>query len=113
MVRLLLERGADPNQTVHMNGNSSVWQLFLISINENVSGVQVGGTEPSAGLTGAWYESCELLIEHGARRFSRFEKNGLKPTDHAIFNRVFGPARGDALVALMNEKQGKGWCTLM
>ena len=118
MVRLLLERGADPNQLVHMEDNKSVWQFFLLSMNANVSDGQVRGTKPPAGVTSAWYQSCELLIQHGARRFSRFDKNRLETMDHGILNRVFGPARADALVALMDEKereeqQGKGSCMVM
>ena len=118
MVRLLLEHGADPNQSIRSDGNKSVWQLFVLLMDANVSCVQVGGTKALAGLTSAWYQSCELLIQHGARKFSRFDKNGLETTDHRILNRVFGPARADALVALMDEKerevqQGKGSCTVM
>ena len=118
MVRLLLEHGADPNQLIHVEDNKSVWQSFLLSIADNVSERQMLGTKPSAGHTSAWYQSCELLIQHGARRVSRFDKNRLETTEHGILNRVFGPARADALVALMDEKerkeqQGKGSCMVM
>jgi len=118
VVRLLLERGADPNQLIPEEDNKSVWQFFLLSMNENVSDGQVRGRKPSAGLTSAWYQSCELLIQHGAQRFSHFDKNGSETTDHGIFNRVFGSARAEALVGLMNEKerekqQAKGSCMIM
>ena len=121
MVRLLLERGADPNQPVHLNDSKSVWHLFLLSMDDTVSPSAfqlVARTKPSAALTSAWYQSCELLIQHGARKNSYEVESGLETTDHDVFNLIFGSARAEALVALMDEKererqQAKGRCMVM
>jgi len=118
MVLLLLERGADPNQPVHLNDGKSVWQLFLISIYEIVSRARSSGADPSASLMNAWYRSCELLVQHGARRTSYLLKGRLDLTDDSALAYVFGPARAEALMALIDEKereeqQGKSSCTLM
>jgi len=118
MVRLLLERGADPNQPVHLNDSKSVWYLFLLSMHETVNRVRVGNTRPSTSLTSAWYQSCELLIHHGARKNSYEFEGGEERADYGIFLHLFGSAKADALVALMNEKeregqQGKGSCMIM
>ncbi|KAI4694175.1 uncharacterized protein J4E84_002757 [Alternaria hordeiaustralica] len=109
MVRLLLERGANPNQPARLNDSKSVWHLFLLTMDETVSRPLPSGAKhgrkPPAGLISAWYQSCELLIQQGARRFSHVDENGMKTTDHGIFNWVFGSARAEALVALVDEKE--------
>ena len=75
-------------------------------------------TKPSAALTSAWYQSCELLIQHGARKNSYEVESGLETTDYDVFSHVFGSVRAETLVALMDEKeregqQGKGSCMIM
>ena len=75
-----------------------------------------GSTQPSTGLTNAWYQSCELLIEHGAWKNTYEIETGSQAADYDIFSYVFGSPRAEALVALMDEKereQGKARCTAM
>jgi hypothetical protein len=118
MVQLLLERGADPNQPVHLNDGKSVWWLFLLSIHETVLRTNRGGTKPSASLTSAWYESCRLLIQYGARRNPYLPKNEWESDVGSVLRDLFGAAKADALEALLDEKereeqQAKSSCTLM
>lgn len=62
MVRLLLEKGADPNQAVHLNDGRTVWALFLVSCYESIIRENVAPT-----VRDCWYVVSEVLIEHGAK----------------------------------------------
>ncbi|KAF8242251.1 hypothetical protein K440DRAFT_639383 [Wilcoxina mikolae CBS 423.85] len=58
MVSLLLGKGADPNQIIHIYDGRSVWDIFLLSCYQN-------SEQASPRLKDAWYKAMELLIEHG------------------------------------------------
>ncbi|KAF1829437.1 hypothetical protein BDW02DRAFT_165100 [Decorospora gaudefroyi] len=121
MVRLLLERGADPNQPVYLNDGKTVWILFLISLHASKVADQTGGFDRAtltSSLKNACYQACELLIRYGARNDSSVR--GLPPTltVRGILEAVFGSSRADALEEQMGEKtreaqQAKGACALM
>jgi hypothetical protein len=123
MVRLLLEHGADPNRSVHLNHSRTVWALFLLSIHESAARGQsgAGGAKVSASLTNAWYQACELLIEYGAREDCVLVKDRPELTIEVICNGAFGSVKSDALQRLMLDKvrerqemQGsKSSCALM
>ncbi|KAI1175867.1 hypothetical protein F4777DRAFT_548909 [Nemania sp. FL0916] len=90
MVELLLQSGANPNQPVHLNGGTSVWGLFLLSINESYNSElkdRSGADSSPRDLDGAWYEACRLLIRAGAREdcFSDKHRNA-----YSILVNIFG-----------------------
>jgi hypothetical protein len=68
MVRLLLERGADPNQNIIWHDHT-VWSFFLTCCsnpngparNRNTVSAQSFGR-----IEGAWYDAIDLMIDHGA-----------------------------------------------
>ena len=66
IVRLLLDKGANPNEKVQIYGNITVWALFLLSCFENkeVSTFQVKET---------WFKAAELMIRNGADRKLKLE----------------------------------------
>ena len=120
MVLLLLERGADPNQPVNLNDGKSVWQLFLLSMCAAVMRARTIARlkHPSVGLMNAWYRSCELLLQHGARGFSQLVKSDSRRPRDISLEYLFGSARADALKAILDERereeqQAKSACALM
>ncbi|KAI4666946.1 uncharacterized protein J4E88_010367 [Alternaria novae-zelandiae] len=118
MVRLLLDRGADPNQPVHLNDGKSVWLLFLLSIHETVLRAHKGGTKPSGSLTSAWYQCCQLLIQHGAQRNLYLPKTESVSAVGSVLRDLFGSAKTDALEELLDKKeqeeqQSTGSCMVM
>ena len=65
MVRMLLDSGADPNESVPVKDELTVWTFFLFDFYT---------FQPHRGLRDSsevridlWYQACELLIHHGAR----------------------------------------------
>ena len=66
MVRMLLGKGADPNQRVHIYGNVTIWALFLLTCYEkkDIADAQTRGT---------WFQAAELMIRKGADRKLRLE----------------------------------------
>lgn len=66
MVRLLLEKGAEPNAKVSIYGNITVWALFLLSCYEkkDIKNLQVKET---------WFKAAELMIRKGADRKLKLE----------------------------------------
>lgn len=120
MVRMLLERGADPNRPVHPNNSRTVWALFLLSIHESVvrGRAGVGGAKVSSSLTNAWYEACVLLIEYGAQEDCVLAKDRPELTVELICGGAFGKTRSRDLQNLMQEKaqerlESKGSCCIM
>jgi hypothetical protein len=59
MVRSLLTRGSDPNQTVHIYPGYTIWKLFLLFCYENAD-------KASLHLKDAWYDAMVALIEYRA-----------------------------------------------
>jgi hypothetical protein len=127
MVRLLLspEYKADPNQIVRLNGDRSVWALFLISINETHHRESRRGSGGYQNLIEAWYETCELLVRAGARK-DCLSSNGIDyasgqqridPADaSSILERVFGRDRAAMLIKEMEEQEANNQgssCTVM
>lgn len=116
MVRLLLctEPKADPNQIVRLNGDLSVWALFLLSIHETHSREGGSGNASYASLKQAWYETCILMVRAGARedclRNVGFDyatgqlRTG--PVDsQLILKAVFGEDRATILIREMKEHE--------
>ena len=66
MVRMLLEKGADPNEKVSLYGNLTVWGLFLLSCYEmkDIENTQAKDT---------WFKAAELMIRKGANRSLKLE----------------------------------------
>ena len=66
MVRLLLNKGANPNEKVSIYGNITVWALFLLSCYEkkDIQNLQVKET---------WFKAAELMIRNGADRNLKLE----------------------------------------
>lgn len=84
MVRLLIKHGASPNQRVYLNDGESVWGLFLISIDSLRE-------QAATSLKRAWFESCLVLIQAGARSDYTFVHEKFKGENvGAILRTVFG-----------------------
>ncbi|KAH6955665.1 hypothetical protein BKA56DRAFT_503443 [Ilyonectria sp. MPI-CAGE-AT-0026] len=102
MVLLLLEKGASPNQPVHLNDSRSVWELFLISCWESVS-----RGEASDASRRAWYAASDQLLDCGARgdhfQFSSDDAESLPPVK-TVMHAVFGREAGEKLVAKMEAQ---------
>ena len=66
MVRLLLGKGANPNEKVSIYGNITVWALFLLSCYEkkDIKNRQAKET---------WFKAAELMIRKGADRKLKLE----------------------------------------
>lgn len=120
MIELLLENGADPNQAVHPNNSKTVWALFLLSMYESTN--RATGTTKSSNippsLTEAWYQACELLIQHGAHKNCALVSKIPNLTRQAILEGAFGTARAEALEELLDEhardvKTSTGSCAVM
>lgn len=103
MVQLLLERGANTNQQVHLNESQPVWVLFLLSCYETTR-----RKEASAALRAAWYKVSEMLIAHGAELSPRIAnaRAGSKKTPLTVpkmLQVVFGENQAGQLKAQMEE----------
>ena len=61
MVRILLDKGADPNQKVSIYGGISTWGLFLLSCYEKRS-------SSTLQTQGTWFQAAEMMIRKGADR---------------------------------------------
>ena len=66
VVRLLLDKGANPNEKVAIYGNITVWALFLLSCYEkkDIKNSQAKET---------WFKAAELMIRKGADRKLKLE----------------------------------------
>ena len=66
MIRILLDKGADPNQKVHIYGDVTVWGLFLLACYErkDVDDPKVKGT---------WFQAAEMMIRKGVNRKLKLE----------------------------------------
>lgn len=66
VVRLLLDKGANPNKKVAIYGNITVWALFLLSCYEkkDIKNSQAKET---------WFKAAELMIRKGADRKLKLE----------------------------------------
>ncbi|KAI0455070.1 hypothetical protein F5B21DRAFT_212695 [Xylaria acuta] len=116
MVNLLLKNGADPNQPVHLNGGSSVWALFLLSIYETCVRDGAGAGSAYQTLNKAWYKACLALIRAGARRdclSNYYAREDLNVS--LILDRVFGQERAAELEQeiKLKEAQAQQGCIAM
>lgn len=85
MIRLLLERKANPNQEVHLNDDRTVWALFLLSCYESdMSG------EATVAMKKSWYKASALLCQHGADPQPRLDKTNPSFTARQILLKLFG-----------------------
>ncbi|KAL6714318.1 hypothetical protein ACLMJK_007741 [Lecanora helva] len=80
MVRMLLDKGGDPNQKISLYGNLTVWGLFLLSCYEmkDIENSQAKDT---------WFKAAELMIRKGADKHLRVETKrweGTKATPDQI-----------------------------
>ena len=99
MVEMLLERGLDPNQKVHLNDGRTVWALFLLSCYESKR-----RDEGSPSIHAAWYQACELMIRHEASPHCWFSDDVHNPlTVSSIFTEIFAEDRVARLERLFDE----------
>jgi hypothetical protein len=102
MVRVLLEKGADPNQAVHLNDSRSVWVLFLVSCYESVA-----RGEATDASKRAWATAYELLLDNGARRnksaFTMSSTAERLPPLRDMLTFIFGAEVGARLLAKRDE----------
>ena len=95
MVRLLLDKGANPNEKVSIYGNMTVWALFLLSCYERkgTKDLQVKET---------WFKAAELMIRKGADRNLKLEtvrREIYKQDSDAESKRVLKTAKYERRVA--------------
>ena len=94
IVRLLLHRGADPNESISVYGGSvTVWTMFLQKM-------RIGRPQVS---TEGFYAATELLIMHGANPDLRLVNviEDLKATPIEILQSVFSQRNAAQLEALL------------
>lgn len=85
MVKMPLDRGLDPNQKIHLNNGRTVWALFLLPC---LQSTRIG--EGSSSIHMAWYQSCELMVQHGASSDCWFHDKAETPlTVSTIFREIF------------------------
>jgi len=66
MVRLLLDKGSNPNKKVSIYGNITVWALFLLSCYEKKD-------TKNSQAKDTWFKAAELMIRKGADRKLKLE----------------------------------------
>ncbi|KAK3339840.1 hypothetical protein B0T25DRAFT_512081 [Lasiosphaeria hispida] len=102
MVRMLLERGADPNQKVWLNDGRTVWALFLLACYEK--------TRREEGVTtvlrDAWYQACELMIMYGAERGCWLGEDLEESRAEYLITAIFERERAAALRGLLSVREG-------
>ncbi|KAK4671494.1 hypothetical protein QC764_0095820 [Podospora pseudoanserina] len=99
MVQSLLDRGANPNQQVHLNEGRTVWALFLVSCYESAL-----RNEATKLLKEVWFRVCKLMIRYHANSTAWFDNNTSKPlTVEGILGEVFGQDKKTELLRLMEE----------
>lgn len=96
LVELLLKARADPNQTVYLNGDRSVWALFLISCAESTRRKEVNEVSYDA-----WVRASELMIEHGAKSDCFGSGSGFD----RVLRSIFGDDKADQLMQKIREKE--------
>ncbi|KAI0427813.1 hypothetical protein F5Y09DRAFT_315110 [Xylaria sp. FL1042] len=118
MVELLLENGANPNQPADLNSGTSVWGLFLLSMNESCMRDRSDSGFVYQSLNKTCYRAFLALIRAGAHRdcLSRYADHGLGLS--VILEEVFGRDRAAILEQEMEQKekgvqQGKSSCVAM
>lgn len=96
MARLLLDRGADPNEVVYWkDGSHRVWEMYLIYCNERDK------VPPEA--RDVQYQTMELLVRHGA-------KSARKGKWPSVLQKVVGEVKAHALEELAKEvARRRGW----
>jgi hypothetical protein len=116
MVELLLSPGlnADPNQLVRLNGDRSVWALFLLSIRETHNQESNKSSPTHQSLNQAWYAACQQLIRAGARpdclssgspNYTSGEVRKDPEEAASILTRVFGTDRANMLIQEMESQE--------
>jgi hypothetical protein len=107
MVRLLLKKGANPNQQVHLNDGKTVWALFLLSCYESTRRQAI-----SPVLKSAWYRASELMIRHGAQP-QIWLSDDTSFTFEKVLGVVFGQEKAEHLQRLMVDtklqRQNDSW----
>lgn len=96
MARLLLDRGADPNEVVYWkDGSHRVWEMYLIYCNER--------DKVSPEARDVQYQTMELLVRHGA-------KSARKGKWPSVLQKVVGEVKAHALEELAKEvARRRGW----
>lgn len=110
MVGLLLERGADPNQQVHLNDGESVWGLFLISMHSTRD-------EVFDSWKKAWFCASLLLVRAGTRLDYKFvHEQFVHKTVLGMVTDVFEPeeaatleSRMEAFSAVQKSQNSSCW----
>ncbi|KAK4149730.1 hypothetical protein C8A00DRAFT_37680 [Chaetomidium leptoderma] len=109
MVRLLLERGANPNQPVHLNDGKTVWALFLLACLGAAERVEEAASPVPREVL---YRACELLIRHGAEPQCWFGDDGLgeqrrRSNVVGFLDSLFGGEKSAALRRLLAEEKAR------
>ena len=98
MVRLLLDRGANPNEKVRIYGNITVWALFLLSCYEK-RGVK---HLPVKETWSTWLKAAQLMIRKGADRNLKLEtvrREGYKPNSEGVSKELLKTAKYERRVS--------------
>ncbi len=110
IVRLLLDRGADPNKSIGVYGGSiTVWTLFLQEMWLASRVYESDPTGRQASRDGL-YAATELLIRHGANPDLRLVNvsKGLRATPTEILHHVFSQRDAAKLEALLVNNHASG-----
>lgn len=76
IIRLLLAQGCNPNEEIDIYPGHTVWSLFLLHIyNHN----DLASIEDGLFLKDTWYDTIELLVDHGANSQVRVRKSAGLP----------------------------------
>jgi hypothetical protein len=96
MIDLLLEKGADPNQAVHLYDGETIWCLFLISVHRYYH-----TSDATARLRNAWFRACRALTKAGAKFDCTFVSENFKGEEAP---KLLGNDFGTEKVAILEEE---------
>ncbi|KAF2009153.1 hypothetical protein BU24DRAFT_468146 [Aaosphaeria arxii CBS 175.79] len=102
MVQVLLEHGADPNQTMDfIEDRPTAWVLFLCWL---MYVDEPGNVKP---FDDTWYHACILFVQPGARRPCVLYHDYPDITVQSILTEVFGSSKAEYLQSLMDVQERK------
>jgi NACHT domain len=112
IVELLLQRGADPNESVQLSHDvdTTVWGFFLVRelsgisdrnfyFNTNVTKLSIDANpEVRSHQISPYFKACELMIKHGAS--PQIHTGSVK----AIFDKCFTPEQSEKLMGMFPKQ---------